>query len=169
MRLASREPNIIGEGMRKIEKTLIGAAGEHLVLSRLLAMGVLAAPAPRGARKVDILVNYIDGGNAKLIQVKTTMGSAKAGWWLNARHENIIDEDLFYCFVDYGSLNSQIYVIPANIVASTIKDDHAKWLATPGKGGQAHNDTDGRRLRTETFTKASGWMDEYLENWELLV
>jgi hypothetical protein len=155
--------------MKKIEKTLIGAAGEHLVLSRLLAMGVLAAPAPRGARKVDILVNYIDGGNAKSVQVKTTMGSAKAGWWLKAGHESIIDSDLFYCFVDFGSLNGEIYVIPANVVASTIKDDHAKWLATPAKSGNAHNDTDGRRLRAETFTKPLGWMDEYLENWDLLV
>ena len=46
----------------KQDKSLIGAAGEHLVLSRLLANGFPAAQAPRGTRKVDILVNVIDGG-----------------------------------------------------------------------------------------------------------
>jgi hypothetical protein len=45
----------------KIDTSLTGAAGEHLVLSRLLSRGVLAAQAPRGARKADILVNFLDG------------------------------------------------------------------------------------------------------------
>ena len=44
------------------DKQLVGAAGEHLVLSRLLAKGILASQAPRGARKADILVNPLDGG-----------------------------------------------------------------------------------------------------------
>jgi hypothetical protein len=43
------------------DKNLVGAAGEHLVLSRLLSKGILAAQAPRGARKADILVNHLDG------------------------------------------------------------------------------------------------------------
>ena len=38
------------------DKSLVGAAGEHLVLSRLLARGLLASQAPRGTRKADILV-----------------------------------------------------------------------------------------------------------------
>ena len=35
----------------KKDKQLVGAAGEHLVLSRLLSRGLLASPAPRGTRK----------------------------------------------------------------------------------------------------------------------
>ena len=51
------------------DKNLVGAAGEHLVLSRLLSKGILAAQAPRGARKADILVNHLDGKPPCLIQV----------------------------------------------------------------------------------------------------
>ena len=153
----------------QIDKTLRGAAGEYLVLSRLLEQGLLAAPAPRGVRKVDILVNFIDGGNPKLVQVKTTMGSAKKGWWLHKHHEDIRDEDLFYCFVDFGVPHGEVYVIPAKVVAETIKSDHETWLATPGKKGQLHKDTDGRRMRSETFTKPDGWMDKYRENWSQLL
>lgn len=150
------------------DKALVGAAGEHLVLARLLSREYLAAQAPRGSRKVDIIVNYIDGGNPKLIQVKTTMGSAKQGWHLSEKHESIVDDDLFYCFVDLGKDEGVVYVIPSNIVASTIKDDHAKWLSVPGAKGQDHNDTPMRRLRTETYTKSEGWMDEFKEAWHLL-
>lgn len=150
------------------DKALIGAAGEYLVLSRLLAREILAAQAPRGTRKVDIIINYIDGGNPKLVQVKTTMGSAKQGWWMGQKHESISDTDLFYCFVDFGVLNGAVYVLPAKVVAETITSDHAAWLSTPGKKGQQHVDTSGRRLRSETFTKPNGWMDEYLEAWHFL-
>ena len=150
------------------DKALIGAAGEHLVLSRLLSRELLAAQAPRGTRKVDIIVNYIDGGNPKLVQVKTTMGSARQGWWMGEKHEAIVDDDLFYCFVDFGTPNGSVYVMPAAVVAETIKDDHATWLATPGKNGQAHGETTGRRMRAKTLTKPEGWMDEFFEAWHLL-
>ena len=80
------------------DKALIGASGEHLVLSRLLGRGLLAAQAPRGARKADILVNFIDGGEPFLVQVKTS--DKGGGWAMNVKHESITDADLFYCFVD---------------------------------------------------------------------
>jgi hypothetical protein len=150
------------------DKALVGAAGEHLVLSRLLSRQLLAAQAPRGTRKVDIIVNYIDGGNPKLVQVKTTMGSTKQGWWMGEKHETITDDDLFYCFVDFGVKDGAVYVMPASVVAETIAADHATWMATPGKNGQAHGETTGRRMRAKTFTKPEGWMDEYFEAWHLL-
>ena len=72
----------------KSDKQLIGAAGEHLVLSRLLAQGLLASQAPRGVRTADILVNPLDDGKPLLIQVKTRSGDAsskKPGEFSSAR------------------------------------------------------------------------------------
>jgi hypothetical protein len=43
----------------KSDKNLVGAAGEHLVLSRLLEQGILASQAPRGTRKADILLTHL--------------------------------------------------------------------------------------------------------------
>ena len=97
---------------------LVGAAGEHLVLSRLLALGVLAAQAPRGARKADILVNHLDDRSSSLIQVKTRSGKGSdGGWHMKAKHEEIEDPDLFYCFVDLGKEHPTIHVVPAKVVA----------------------------------------------------
>ena len=68
----------------KRDKQLVGAAGEHLVLSRLLNLGYLAAQAPPGAAKVDILVNHLDGKPPRLIQVKTITGKdINNGWHMS--------------------------------------------------------------------------------------
>jgi hypothetical protein len=155
------------------DKQLIGAAGEHLVLSRLLARGLLASQAPRGTRKADILVNPLDGGRPVLIQVKTTGGSrTRVGWHMNVKHESIKDPDLFYCFVNLGDTNPSVYVVPASIVAKVIKTGHANWLKTPGLNGRQRNDSDMRMIsnlpRTENKFAPQGWMDKYLEAWELL-
>ena len=153
---------------RKIDSTLVGPAGEHLVLSRLLAFGLLASPAPRGTRKVDIIVNYIDGGNPKLVQVKTTMGSPKKGWVLLAKHEEIASDDLYYCFVSFEKTEGEIYVLPSSVVADAVSLSHAQWLATPGKNGQAHNDNNMRNLSISMFGQSEGWLEKYKENWEQL-
>ena len=155
------------------DKQLIGAAGEHLVLSRLLSRGLLASQAPRGTRKADILVNPLDGGRPVLIQVKTTAGAkSRVAWHMNVKHESINDKDLFYCFVDLGEFNPDVYVIPAAVVAKVIKTSHSNWLKTPGVNGRQRNDSDMRLIsnspRTENRYAPKGWMDKYLEAWNIL-
>lgn len=152
----------------KVENSLLGAAGEYLVLSRLLSRGYLAAPAPRGTRKVDILVNHIDGGAPTLIQVKTTQKGIKAGWVMGEKNEKAIDDDLFYCLVDFRPENPTVHVIPSRVVAETLSENHQIWLDTPGRNGQEHQATNMRVLGPKTYTKPENWLDEYLENWSLL-
>ena len=157
----------------KTDKNLIGAAGEHLVLSRLLARGVLASQAPRGTEKVDILINPHNGGTPRLIQVKTRTGiNANSGWTMNVKHEEIKDKNLFYAFVALGEPESDVYVIPAKVVAQAVTESHAKWLNTPGAKGQQRNATDMRRIRNRygigLKSVPDGWMKKYLENWELI-
>ena len=151
------------------DSALIGAAGEHLVLSRLLTRGLLAAQAPRGTRKVDILVNFIDGGSPCLIQVKSRSKGGSKGWHMNAKHELIRDDDLFYCFVDFEPETPEVYVVPAAVVGETLERGHAIWLATPGKQGQAHNQTAFRRLLSDDKNSEPDWLDQYLEDWDQLV
>ena len=103
------------------DKQLVGAAGEHLVLSRLLNLGYLAAQAPRGTRKVDVLVNHLENKPPCLIQVKTRTGvDADQGWHMSVKHEEMRDTDMFYCFVALGEIESNVYVIPAVNVADAV-------------------------------------------------
>ena len=153
----------------KTDTTLTGAAGEHLVLSRLLSRGALAAQAPRGSRKADILVNFLDGGRPVLIQVKARQYGSDGGWHMSEKHEAQEEDDLFYCFVNFEPIHPTVHVIPSSVVAKAIQRDHEIWLATPGKSGQPHKDTNLRRLKPNMKGTEDGWMDEFLEAWHLIL
>lgn len=172
--------------MRKIPSTLVGTAGEHYVLSQLLRRGWIAAPAPDGAPNMDILITDENSKKLCAIQVKTRrdIGSDK-GWHMRRKHETMIADDLFYVFVDVGKRPSDrtvSYVLPSKVVANSIRRCHQVWLATPGRNGRPHKDSDVRRLVPDNSHirpitaqgKAvidqyrSGWLDQYRENWSVL-
>ena len=89
--------------MTKVSTAIVGAAGEYHVLSQLLRRGWIAALAPDGAPNMDILVTDEKSNRLCAIQVKTRrdLGGDK-GWHMNPKHEELIDNDLFYIFVDVG-------------------------------------------------------------------
>jgi hypothetical protein len=160
--------------------TLLGAAGEHFVMSQLLRRGYIAALAPHGVPNTDIVVSNIRGSRLCSIQVKTrrSLGS-DGGWHMQEKHERIREDRLFYCFVDVGTtLVSQptVHVIPSAVVATILKESHQLWLALPGRNGRAHKDGPMRRFLPDyerVFGKAnnayqSGWLDPYLNAWHLL-
>jgi hypothetical protein len=155
------------------DRQLIGAAGEHLVLSRLLTHGLLASLSPRGVETADILVNPLDGRKPKLIQVKTRSGNDKTfKWTMTQKSENISDKDIFYCFVNLEEKHPDVYVIPSTIVAVIVKQHHSEWLASTSKNGKPHKDSSIRTLLYDYKGKLSSapdnWMEQYLENWDLL-
>jgi len=159
--------------MDVLDMALIGAAGEHLVLSRLSSRGLLASQAPRGTRKADVLVNPLDGGQPRLIQVKTRSRVAKTpSWAMSEKNEFLSEKDLFYCFVDISKTHPDVHVIPSILVAEILRDDHSTWLAAPGKNGEAHNDNSMRRLTNDykgrLKSAPEGWLKKYLEAWDLL-
>lgn len=151
-----------------VDKALIGAAGEYFVLSRLLSKGFLASPAPRGTRKADILVNFLDGGRPFLIQVKTRSTGTALGWTMNEKHERITDDDLFYCFVNLQPVHPTVHIMPADVTAKVLEQDHRIWMQMPGRGGRQHQRTAMRSMRPGCFGMGENWMDEYLEAWEIL-
>ena len=152
----------------KFDTQLTGAAGEHLVLSRLLSKGFLAAQAPRGTRKADILVNFLDGDTHCLIQVKSRQSGSDGGWHMQEKHESVVDQDLYYCFVDFQPSSPDVFVIPATVVGPALKKDHETWLSVPGRNGKSHNPTKMRRLRPHMHGMPDDWIEEYRENWELI-
>ena len=172
--------------MRKISKPIVGAAGEHHVLSQLLRRGWIAALAPDGAPNMDILVTDEESNKLCAIQVKTRRGKgSNIGWQMASKHETLISDDLFYVFVDVGKQPSDpttSYVLPSRVVADCIRHCHQVWLDTPGKGGRPHKDTNLRRLeldhsRVKPITQQgksiidkyrTGWLDPYRENWRIL-
>jgi hypothetical protein len=154
----------------KIQTQLVGAAGEHLVLSRLLSRGILAAQAPQGTRKADIIVHPLDGGTPWLIQVKTRLkGAAGGGWKLDDKHMEEKSPNLMYCFVDLQSVPEKVYVVPSKKVAQVLVEADIEWMKKPMRDGSKRSKNMWRMIKPNFILKLKSaphsWMDKYLENW----
>jgi hypothetical protein len=113
-------------------------------------------------------VNPLDGGTPIFIQVKSRQFGSDGGWHMRAKHEAVIEDNLFYCFVDFEPRDPVVYVVPSAVVAEAISKDHKIWLEKPGRNGVAHNDHDMRRLRPDMFSMPKDWIEAYRENWQPL-
>jgi hypothetical protein len=162
------------------QSTLLGAAGEHYVMAELLRRGHIAALAPQGVPNVDIVVTDLTCSRSCSIQVKTRRDiGSDGGWHLKEKQERIRGDRLFYCFVDFGKTFDappKVHVLPSGLVADVLAKSHQRWLATPGKNGQPHQDGPMRRLLpdyTRIFGSANnpyplGWLDSYRDAWRRL-
>lgn len=158
--------------------SLLGAAGEHYVMSQLLRRGFIAALAPVGVPTADIVVTDEIGDRACAIQVKTRRElGTDGGWHMKAKHEEIRGASLFYVFLSFPSDSSKLpdaFVIPSAVVADILRDAHRAWLARPGRGGRPHKDGEMRRLLPDYskenlgVTHGPGWLEAYRDAWELL-
>lgn len=120
--------------------TILGAAGEHFVMSQLLRRNMIAALAPTGVPNADIVVTDKLGDRLCAVQVKVRRDiGSDGGWHMGQKHEDLMSPNLFYCFVDFGkSLSDQpkTWVVPSGIVAKSLLEIHRDWLRTPGQKGQ---------------------------------
>ncbi len=154
----------------KIQTSLIGAAGEHLVLSRLLRKGVLASQSPFNASRYDILVNTRRNQTPVLVQVKTT-SQGKSNWQMKPEDANSSDKNFYYCFVDLSSEPEKVYVIPSKKVSQVLVEADKAWMSKPRKDGTKKAEHKMRMLKNKFIldikSAPDGWMDKYLEKWEV--
>ena len=157
--------------------SLLGAAGEHFIMSALLRRGLIAALAPVGVPLTDIIVTDDIGERLCAIQVKTRRAiGSDGGWHMSDKHETISSPTLFYAFVDFGLdafSSPKVYVVPSAIVAEVVRASHQAWLSQPGKGGKPHKDGPLRRFlpsydHLKMADYAAGWLEKYRDAWSLL-
>ncbi len=118
----------------------ISLAGEFAVLSQLALRGFDANMTLGNTKSVDILVSDPQQNRLFKIEVKThyrvTPTQSKLfghhlGWMMSQKHENIIDPNLYYVFVNIGN-DSRIFrffIVPSVIVANYVKEQHIYWLS----------------------------------------
>lgn len=158
--------------------SLLGAAGEHYVMSQLLRRGLIAALAPVGVPTADILVTDDIGERACAIQVKTRreLGS-DGGWHMKAKHEDIRGASLFYVFLSFPKDAARLpdaFVVPSAVVAEVLFTAHRAWLARPGRNGQPHKDGEMRRFLPDYSREGMeasygpGWLEPYRDAWDQL-
>ena len=139
----------------------IGNAGEYFVAGELERRGLICAVPMSNVRSFDLLAINPETLEQFAIQVKTT-GKKSKSWLLQKKNESLYGENFFYVFVSLNNLDQPEYhIVPSEIVAKKIKSDHKKWLSTPGRNGQKHNDTSNRQFRDND--------DDYLAKWGYLI
>lgn len=146
--------------MEQVSNILSGISGEYLVAGELSRLGYVATITLRNTRGIDILASNLDASRAVGIQVKTAQGNDRR-WLLRKSAETYFDDNLFYVFVNLnkGSAPS-FHVVPSEVVARRICEDHRAWLQMPGRRGRLHRDNPMRM-----FKDAKG---EFLDRWDLL-
>lgn len=151
--------------MDKISPVLCGVAGEFFVAAELSRRGYIASITLRNSKGIDILASNQEATRQVGIQVKSNQGSRK-DWILNQKAEEYYADNLYYVFVNLkldlsGSFTRPDYfIVPSKVVADQVRENHRRWLSSPGRRGQDHQDT---RMR-----KFDDFKNLYLDKWELL-
>jgi hypothetical protein len=144
----------------KIAPEVAGVAGEYFVAAELSRRGYIASISLRNTRGIDILATNAAASRSVTIQCKTSQSRNK--WLLSIKDESFHSENHFYVFVALRGPEERphYHVVPSAIVAKQIRDNHRRWLATPGRHGQTHNDNPNRNFHDKA--------NEYREKWDLL-
>lgn len=136
---------------KKLSNNLIGSAGEYFAAGELSRHGIVAALTMAGTDAFDILAINQNTGKNFSIQVKTTRKRSE-GWVLSKKDETARADSLYYIFVWLPCNDKELpeyYIMPAKVVAQTIKTEYEAWLNTPGRDGKKHQATSIRVLRIE--------------------
>lgn len=166
--------------MTKISSNSVSLAGEFAVLSQLALRGYDANMTLGHTKGVDILVSDPSTHQMHQLEVKTNFqnsrnqpsnsklfGRTLSGWIMNKKHETIDDPNLFYCFVNISKDTSvfKFYIVPSDIVASYVKEEHALWL----KADRKHKDSLMRMFRIglekEKYQVPTPVAEKYENNW----
>jgi hypothetical protein len=148
---------------KQARRVLLGEAGEHLVVSRLLGLGYVAGQLPRTYRADDV---YVECRDRQVIhfQVKTTQ-QRSLNWPVSG-----VDQDAmrFYAFVHMLSpMSPAVYVLSSAAVKSALAtheevytiDHHSTNPGVPTLADAFRSP----RIVNRSYPK--GWLKEYLEAW----
>lgn len=117
---------------RKLDNTLIGAAGVHYVASELSLRGLIALPTIRNAPGVDLVEVTSTGTWHANVQVKTSQH--KVGFWpIGKKFREWRGSDNYYAFVRWLPAESRFEAFPET--ADRVIDDASRAIEAERKKG----------------------------------
>ena len=131
----------------EMQKQNIGNAGEYYFAARLSALNFTVTITLGRAERYDILA-VSPAGKTYKFSLKTRFTTENTAFTLSEKDERKFEDDLYYAFIRLHGFKSEpgFWIMPSKRVAEIIKNAHQTWKETPGKKGQAHNDSSVRRL-----------------------
>jgi hypothetical protein len=157
-----------------IKRTLLPALGRRHVEAELQRRGYIVESGARSG--IEVTDRLRIRSCSILVKTRQNLGP-RDGWVFKSKHASIRSDSFFYCMVDFGSGGDSrtVYIVPSTVVAKALTASHQRWLATPGKKGRPHQDTEMRKLLQDcggVFGKdnpyPAGWLEQYRNAWHLL-
>ena len=159
---------IVKEGLG----TVIGNAGEYLVVGELLKRGVIAALAPRNSPGFDVLAT--SGIDLVNIRVKTKSKAAQSWVWIRRKDgtffRGILGLADITVMVDIGDDRStpQFYIAFTSTVEKELMSSFDRWVNSPGMRGQPHN-PDSRMLRVGDDKEHIQLLEQWKSRWDIVL
>lgn len=155
-----------------MEKSARGNASQFFIAGELCRRGYSAVVTLGNTPNTDILCSNIEGTRFVHIQVKTYVpGNSTCS--VGLKSEKDFGENFFWILGGIPQPQSksgfEYFIIPSTDMAKNIKEAHELWLKTPGKNGQAHNQTNIRTVHIPPYKSFSGWdISKYRDRWDLI-
>jgi len=154
------------------EKSSRGNSSQFFVAGELCRRGHAAVVTLGNCPNTDILCSNIEGTRFVHIQVKTFVPGRRT-CSVGSKAETDFGENFFWVLGGIPQPDQdaefEYYIIPAGEMAKHVSEAHKRWLETPGKKGQAHQDSPVRTVHLPPRTSPSGWdISKYKNRWDLI-
>jgi len=167
-----------------INSNSVSLAGEFAVLSQLHLRGFDGSLTLGNTKGVDILVSSPVTGKLSRLEVKTSYKNKSSHsklfghtmpWVMGVKHEDVIDNNLFFCFVNIVQSNNsfEFFIVPNSVVSSYVKEQHQYWLGRD-EGTHPQTETTMRTFRIGLDNNQSAYniktplANVYRDKWSLL-
>jgi len=153
------------------EKITRGNASQFFVAGELCRRGYSAVVTLGNTPNTDILCSNIEGTRFVHIQVKTYVPGSRT-CSVGRKAEKDFGPNFFWVLggIPLPGSNDKFeyYIIPASVMAKNIKENHERWLDTPGIKGQPHNDSNVRAVQLPPSKLGTWDVIEYKNRWNLI-
>jgi len=153
--------------------TIIGNAGEYLVVGELLKRGVIAAPAPRNNPGFDVLAT--NGIKSLNIRVKTKTEASDSWVWIckkdGAIFKNLNDRSDFTVMVDLKDeqTSPEYYIIPTVKLDQRLRDIFEYWLKSPSRRVSKPHNPNNKMRRIGASVSQKEWLSKWKGAWSLIL
>lgn len=153
----------------------VSLAGEFFVLAQLALREYVSTLTLGNTKSVDILISNPKTGGLFRVEVKTARRGPfryrpfgeNLEWMMSEKHESIIDNKLFYCFVLLKNLKEmpRFFIVPSKRVAKYVKEEHELYLKVPRERPVKDNKM---RLFRISVTKGSHGLraEDFEDRWD---
>lgn len=158
--------------MTEKDKSTRGNASQFFVAGELCRRGFSAVVTMGNTPNTDILCSNLEGTRFVHIQVKTFVPGHRT-CSVGVKAEKDFGENFFWVLGGIPKPNTskefEYYIIPASIMARHVREDHQRWLSSPGARGQAHKDNTVRIVPLPPHRSSIGWdVSQFLNRWDLI-